>query len=518
MKNSGWMAVLLVSVLPVSRAGALEILQDPDKALVAINASLHGKIMDHTCNHGRDNRIWSRWLYAKRDLYVYVPPGYDRNLHYPLVVWLHGYDEDERSFVEHVAPLVDEAIFTGKLPPLIVAAPDGTIKGEPNVFDTGSCFLNSSAGDFEEYLLQDVWDFVVYHYPIRPEREAHILAGASMGGFSAYNLAFKHREGFGVVIGIFPPLNLRWVNREGKYFAEFDPKDWGWRTQVNQGHKIIGRFLGGLPQVRLHRAFDPLLGGGADALNEVSRENPIEMIDRLQVLPGELCMYVAYGGKDEFNVSAQVESFLYLARWRGLKVKVGYEPDGRHNVATAKKLFPGIVNWLAPLIAPYSPPMLVACKCTPCPPCDTCIPCTAVKPCDPCSPRLGPCATCIAPECKPDSLPDVKPEQPPSKQAKDGQRLPTNIPEPLLPPAPKREVSSSPPGKAPKVETFVTPTEPAPKEESSPPAAEKTESSAPAPKPDISLPPGARYEPSIPSSPSEAGSSRQMQSLTTGGK
>jgi S-formylglutathione hydrolase FrmB len=367
VKKTHCIGVLLISALAWSPAAAGEWLKDPCNELILINKHLRGRIVDHTCNHGTDNRIWSRALYQKRDLYVYLPPCFDPCQRYPLVLWLHGFGADEKSFVQYVAPLIDEAIVEGKLPEVIVAAPDGSINGEPSLFNAGSFFLNSNAGDFEDFLLQDVWDFLVTHYPIRPERQAHVIAGASMGGFAAYNLAFKHRECFGVVIGVFPPLNLRWVNCRGRYFANFDPKNWGWRTKVSQGHEVIARFYGGLVTVRLKQVIDPLFGRDQEGLVQVAKENPIEMVDRLGIHEGDLCMYVAYGGKDEFNVDAQVESFLYLARCRGLTVGVGYEPKGRHNLETARKLFPGVINWLAPLIGPYSPPVVVAGPCEPSP-------------------------------------------------------------------------------------------------------------------------------------------------------
>jgi hypothetical protein len=90
-------------------------------------------------------------------------------------------------------------------------------------------------------------------------------------------------------------------------------------------------------------------------LEKLSWENPIELIDRLCLREGELCMYIGYGGKDQFNIDAQVESFLYRAKQRGLTVAVGYEPHGKHDVHTARKLFPGVIDWLGPLLAPFGP-------------------------------------------------------------------------------------------------------------------------------------------------------------------
>jgi S-formylglutathione hydrolase FrmB len=380
VKNTGWIGVLLLAFLPHSsaQAGFLHGVSDAPAGFLQgrfeskkakqqletkdwehnhISDHLNGMIIDYTHNHGRDNRIWSAALYQKRDLYVYLPPGYDPKQRYPLLIWLHGFAQDEQSFLYDVAPLIDEAISEHKLPPLIVAAPDGSLEGEPCLFSPGSFFLNSKAGDFQDFVLLDVWDFVVRHYPVRPERQAHFIAGVSMGGLGAYNIAIKHRDCFGSVIGVLPPLNLRWVDCKGKYFGNFHPNCWGWRTTVDQGCEPIARFYCGLITVRLKDVVDPLFGRGVPALWAISRENPIEMLDRYRVRNGDLAMYVAYGGEDEFNIDAQVESFLYLAHCRGIHVDVGYLANGRHDRSTAIALFPGIRDWLAPLLAPYSPPL-----------------------------------------------------------------------------------------------------------------------------------------------------------------
>jgi hypothetical protein len=65
-------------------------------------------------------------------------------------------------------------------------------------------------------------------------------------------------------------------------------------------------------------------------------------------------MYIAYGGRDQFNIDAQVESFLYCAHAKGLTVEVGYEPRGRHDRRTAVKLLPGVLDWLNRVLAPYA--------------------------------------------------------------------------------------------------------------------------------------------------------------------
>ncbi len=344
---------------------ALAPVQAQNFDLEAVNRRLHGQLVDYTHNHGADRRIWSPALQRHRDLYVYLPPGYDPTQRYPLMLWLHGIAADERQFAHMGVPRIDEQIAQGKLPPFIIAIPDGTRFGRGGVLSTHSGFVDSRLGDFDDYLESDVWNFVVAHYPIRPERQAHVLAGVSLGGGAAYYHAIKYRERYAVVLGIFPPLNIRWVDCHGRYFGKFDPNCWGWRTSVFWGHEPLGRFAG-IIKVPLRRLVYPLYGRGQQAVEKLSHNNPIEMLDYYQVQPGELSMFVAYAGRDEFNIDTQVESFLYRARERGLQVATAYDPEGHHDAKTAREFLPPIVNWLAPQLAPYSPPMVLpACEAPP---------------------------------------------------------------------------------------------------------------------------------------------------------
>jgi S-formylglutathione hydrolase FrmB len=386
VKKAAWLGLILLVGLAVQGAQASGKLE-----LALVNLKLKGQILDFTNNGCQDKRIWSRSLQELRDLYIYVPPCFDWNQRYPLVILLHGFGADERMLLK-VAPLIDEAIYTGKLPPVIVAAPDGSLAGDPKVLCPGSLFVNSQAGDFEDYICQDIWDFMVQHFPIRPEREAHVLAGYDMGGFAAYSIAMRHRDGFGVAIGMMPLLNLRWTDKAGHYMAKFDPYDWGWRDKLNP-RELLGCFYLGLGNVRVRNIVGPLWGNiDEEVLDEINHVNPIELVDKTCLRPGELAMYVAYAGKDDYNIDAQVESFLYLAKYRGLSVGVGYAPNGRHDITTALHLVPGILQWLGPVLAPYGPKLNCACVT---PACATC--------------PSGVCPTCPIPPLLPPQLPDHLP-------------------------------------------------------------------------------------------------------------
>src|SRR2546421_4415452 len=98
-------------------------------SIQSVNCKLHGRILDFTHNHGSDRRIWSAALCQKRDLYVYLPPGFNPGKKYPLGIFLHGATQDEQFFMHGLVERFDQAIVRGKLPPFIVAVPDGSLLG-----------------------------------------------------------------------------------------------------------------------------------------------------------------------------------------------------------------------------------------------------------------------------------------------------------------------------------------------------------------------------------------------------
>jgi S-formylglutathione hydrolase FrmB len=345
------LAAFLTLAWPTIEAHAHGTIKAKVKAAL-LDLHLHGTIVDRTANHGMNRRIWSRSLHQYRDLYVYLPPGYDKNQTYPIMIFLHGFGQDEQMFL-NVAPYIDKAIVQGKLPPMIVAAPDGSLDGEGCLQKPGSFWINSNAGPFEDFVLQDVWDHLTHNYPIRAEREAHMLVGISMGGFGAYNLGIRHRDAFGVVAGIYPPLNLRWMDSHGNSHADFDPRCWGWRTAFDEPREIVAR-LGALV-LRQGDLIQPVFGDGDAAVAEIIANNPIELVDRTKLKNGDLQMFIAYAGYDEFNIDAQVESFMYLCKHRGVGVTVVCSPTGRHNSATTVQFAPALFEWLSQRLAACGP-------------------------------------------------------------------------------------------------------------------------------------------------------------------
>ena len=325
----------------------------PNK-LERVNAKIGGRVCDYTYNHGTDRRICSKALDEKRDLYVYVPPGYDGKTQFPFMLWLHGFGHDEKHFLAFV-PHLDEAIRTGALPPMVIAAPDGSFKARPAIFNTGSFYLNTKAGRFEDFIADDVVGFTLKTFAIRPEREAHVIAGASMGGYGAYSFGFKHKELFGNIAGIMPSLSMRYVDCHGKYNTDYDPDCVSLRTEFAR-NEIVGRFYGVI-LIRQRRMLDPLFGrhGKDESFATLSANNPVELLETRNVQPDDYNLFIGYAGKDEFNLDAQAEHFIDVAGKRGIRPTVLKVDDGHHNVKTGIRMFPEMARWLKPLIEPYAP-------------------------------------------------------------------------------------------------------------------------------------------------------------------
>lgn len=349
--SSRWQVSVLVlaAFAAVAFAGPVRVPQPWE--LKRFNSKLQGAVQDYTHNHGKDLRFFSPALDRKRDMYVYLPPGYDGVKKYPVLVWLHGFSQDEKD-TKSLAKQFDEAVASGKIPPMIIACPDGTFNGRPSANNSGSFYLNGPRGKYEDYLI-DVWNFLQCNFAIRPEREAHVFAGASMGGTSAFNLGIKYRDIFGVIVGIMPLLNLRYADCHGDRKAQFDPNCIGF-IEKYRPMTMAGRLLLVVP-VRYGKAMRPVFGNRQQVEQRLPLENPAEMLDLYDVKPGEFKMFIAYGARDQFNGAAMAESFLHFACLRGITAETSVNPTGRHNKRTGMGFFSQFADWLTPVLQPYVP-------------------------------------------------------------------------------------------------------------------------------------------------------------------
>jgi pimeloyl-ACP methyl ester carboxylesterase len=342
--------LLVASVALPARAQVFDFIN-----LNRLNGKLCGRIVDRTWNHGPDRRLWSPILGMKRDLYVYLPPGYDPSVAYPLIVYLHGADIDEHAFLDPKDLLrLDGMMARGEIPPAIVAAPDGTYEGTNRIIGTHSLWVNGLGGRFEDHVVREVVPYLRQTYSIRPERGAHALLGISAGGYGAMGMALKHRDVFGVVATLGGPLNMLYYNCQGRYGDDFDPATYRERTEYD-ANEVIARFYFGLLRRKVRTFLTPVYGTGPEVLVKLRQDNPADLLTSTDLRPGELAMYVAYGGRDNYNFDAHDQSFAWLAGLRGVELELVRDPKGRHNLPYFEAAEPPAFEWLGRQLLPPIP-------------------------------------------------------------------------------------------------------------------------------------------------------------------
>ncbi len=101
----------------------------------------------------------------------------------PVVYLLHGYGGDAADWFTHsrAAELADRL-------GLAVVTPDG---GD-------SWYVNSPSGRWADYIVTDLVREVEGRFAVRRSRQGRVVAGLSMGGFGAMNLAMRHPDVFAI--------------------------------------------------------------------------------------------------------------------------------------------------------------------------------------------------------------------------------------------------------------------------------------------------------------------------------
>lgn len=121
---------------------------------------------------------------------VSLPASYDADKarRYPLVVFLHGLNNDERDWeAEGMQARLEALRAAGKVGDFVVAAP----------FGANSFYLNAKGGAaYEDAIVKDFIPFVERQYRAGGAPATRVIEGLSMGGYGALLIAFKHPEMF----------------------------------------------------------------------------------------------------------------------------------------------------------------------------------------------------------------------------------------------------------------------------------------------------------------------------------
>jgi enterochelin esterase family protein len=150
--------------------------------------------------HGtvRVHAYHSKSLGKRRGLYVYTPPGYDRDTggKYPVLYLLHGAGDNEATWAEFGRAhwILDNLLAQKKARPMLVVMPNGHAAPARPRAEAEDRRARTAA--FERDLLEDVLPFVESHYRVRQEPGGRAVAGLSMGGGQSLSLGLNHPEVF----------------------------------------------------------------------------------------------------------------------------------------------------------------------------------------------------------------------------------------------------------------------------------------------------------------------------------
>jgi phospholipase/carboxylesterase len=140
---------------------------------------------------------------------LFAPLHYTPGYHYPLIVWLHGRNSDERQ-LKRIMPLVDEEMRN-----YVAVAPRGVCcqeagGGEQEGYGWPQAYEQIPA---IEHGIFEAIDAARQKFNIHPERI--FLAGFDTGGTMAFRVALSHPQYFGGILslcGAFPSIRSPFAN------------------------------------------------------------------------------------------------------------------------------------------------------------------------------------------------------------------------------------------------------------------------------------------------------------------
>ena len=119
---------------------------------------------------------------------IYTPPGYDAQTEYPLIFFLHGYPDNQDTWMQRakIKPnvLLDNLINAKVIKPIIGVWPMGSSTG--NSSDTGGYMV------FDNEMMNDLIPFLESRYSIKKDRNSRAMSGFSYGGMQTINVFLCH--------------------------------------------------------------------------------------------------------------------------------------------------------------------------------------------------------------------------------------------------------------------------------------------------------------------------------------
>ena len=228
-----------------------------------------------------------------REVWVYRPPGVADSTQLPVLYLLHGYPGNPGSFFDSLAIGAMLARFVGAGgPPFVVVLPegDGDIHSDSEWADS-----IDGADQIETFVTSVVISTV--EGGNRRDAAHRAVAGFSMGGYGAMNLALRHRDLFGQVASL------------AGYFSVDDP--------------------------------DGVFGGRPEVVAANSPDHDLQAARGLRILLSD-------GTDDDQPVTrGETQRFAGLLGATGIPATTQLIPGGRHDSTYVRQELPAVAAFLA---------------------------------------------------------------------------------------------------------------------------------------------------------------------------
>jgi S-formylglutathione hydrolase FrmB len=183
-----------------------------------------------------DRVFFSESVGTDQDFRIYLPEGYDPEgeTEYPVVYFLHGstYGYPIYWSIFGFKAMLDELIEDQVIQPIIFVTPNGLV----GPF-SGSRWANSPLyGNFEDYVVYDLVEFVDSNYRTLASRSYRCIVGLSMGANGAMRLALKHPDTYRAV-GAHSGLidhDVSIASQRDNLLAEYDGPPYAWNPDAGR--------------------------------------------------------------------------------------------------------------------------------------------------------------------------------------------------------------------------------------------------------------------------------------------
>ncbi|UFJ42264.1 esterase family protein [Brevibacillus humidisoli] len=137
----------------------------------------------------------SRLLNAFRPVKVYLPPGYNELLSYPVV-----YCQDGNDFftMGRIATLTNQLILNEGMEPIIIVG----VSVERSKRTSEYSAIGERNEAYKCFFVEELLPYIEQRYPVRQDPAARLLAGDSLGGTVSLHLALDYPTVFSRVLSL----------------------------------------------------------------------------------------------------------------------------------------------------------------------------------------------------------------------------------------------------------------------------------------------------------------------------